>query len=75
MDFIDKLVLNHVLNSPSAIAAIAYALVWLDRGIVLGLKYFSAKQIDSAIDTLAAAAKARVDADSVKAPSALPPAP
>ena len=75
MDFIDKLVLDHVLKSPSAIAAIAYALLWIDRGIVLGLKYFSAKQIDSAIDAVAAAAKARVDADSAKAAAPLPPTP
>ena len=74
MDFIDKLILDHVLKSPSAIAAIAYALLWIDRGIVLGLKYFSAKQINSAIDAGAAALKARVDADA-KAPSASPPAP
>ncbi len=73
MDFIDKLILDHVLKSPSAVAALAYALLWLDRGIVLGLKYFSAKQIDSAIDAGAAALKARVDADAATPASAPKP--
>ena len=63
MDFIDKIVLNHVLKSPSLVALSVAALVYIDRGIMLALKYFSAAQIDAAIDEAAAVAKARVDKD------------
>lgn len=66
MDFIDKLVLNHVLASQGAVAAIAAVVSNLDRLIKFALKYFSASQIDGAIDQAAAAAKARVDADAKK---------
>lgn len=68
MDWIDKLVLNHVMGSPSAIAATVAVLVYVDRGIMFLLKYVTAKQIDSAIDDVAAAAKARVDKDAAQAP-------
>jgi hypothetical protein len=66
MDWIDKLVFAHVAHSPSVIAAGAVVLSNLDRGIKFALQYFSASQIDGAIDEAAAMAKGRVDKDAAK---------
>ena len=68
MDWIDSLVLNHVMKSPSAVIATAAALVYLDRAIMFALKFVTAKQADSVIDGVAAALKARVDQDANQAP-------
>ena len=68
MDWIDSLVLNHVMKSPSAVIATAAALVYLDRAIMFALKFVSARQADSVIDGVAAALKARVDQDAAQAP-------
>jgi hypothetical protein len=68
MDWIDKLVLAHVMHSPSAVAASVAALVYLDRAIMFALKFVTAKQADSVIDGVAAALKSRVDADAAQPP-------
>ena len=68
MDWIDSLVLNHVMKSPSAVIATAAALVYLDRAIMFALKFVSARQADSVIDGVAAALKARLDQDAAQAP-------
>lgn len=64
MDFIDKMVAAHVWGSLVASHVFVAFLANLDRIIKLALTYFSANQIDSALDGLDAAIKARVDADS-----------
>lgn len=66
MNYLDHLILNHVAKSPSVVAVLAVALTNVDRAISFALKYFSAQQIDAAIDKADAAAKARVDADAVQ---------
>ena len=63
MDWIDKLVLAHVRSAPAVVAATAALLSNTDRLIRFALRYFSAAQIDTAIDEAAALAKARVDQD------------
>lgn len=68
MDWIDKLVLNHIMHSPSAIILCAAVLRYLDLGILALLKYFSAAQIDAEIDAAAVALKARVDQDAAQTP-------
>ena len=68
MNWLDQIVLNHVMKSPSAVIATAAALVYLDRAIMFALKFVSAKQADSVIDGVAAALKARVDQDAAQAP-------
>ena len=68
MNWLDQIVLNHVMKSPSAVIATAAALVYLDRAIMFALKFVTAKQADGVIDGLATALKARVDADASQPP-------
>jgi len=68
MNFFDKLIIDHVLHSPSGVLATVAVLRYLDLGILAVLKYFSAKQADGFIDALAAGLKARVDQDAAQVP-------
>lgn len=68
MDFIDKMVAAHVWGSLAASHAFIALMANLDRIIKLALTYFSAKQIDSAIDGLDAALKSKVDEDAAQKP-------
>jgi len=70
MNFIDRLVLDHVMHSPSAILATAAVLRYADLGILYLFKLgVTPKEADSVIDGVAAALKARVDADAAKPPT------
>ena len=68
---LEKIVVNHVMALPVMVSACVTVGIWVDRGICFLLRFFTASQIDSAIDAVAAAAKARVDADAKAA--AIPP--
>lgn len=63
MDFINTMVAKHIWGSLIASHVFIAAMANIDRIIKLALTYFSAKQIDSAIDAAAEEAKTRVDAD------------
>lgn len=63
MDIINKLVLNHVVGTLVGSHAFVAVLANIDRLIGCVLKYFSAAQIDSAVDAASAAIKKQVDAD------------
>ncbi len=68
MDFINTLVAKHVWGSLAASHAFIALMANVDRLIKLALTYFSDKQIDSGIDGLASALKAKVDADATQKP-------
>jgi hypothetical protein len=63
MDFLNKLVFNHVWGSLVASHAFIAVLANVDRLIKLVLVYFSKDQIEAAIDAAAKAAKAQVEKD------------
>lgn len=66
MDWFNKLVLNHVLAEPGAVAAAAVVLAKIDDIILFALRYFDAQTIKDELDRLDALAKARVDQDAAK---------
>ena len=68
MDFIEKLILNHVMASHGVCVALSVILARIDHIIAFALKIFSAQQIDAAIDKAAAAAKTHVDQDAAQQP-------
>ena len=61
MDFINKIVLDHVLHQPAVALVIAAVYAHIDHIISFALRAFSKDQIEKAIDAGAAAAKAEVE--------------
>lgn len=64
MDWINKLVAEHVWSALAASHVFIAVLSNVDRLIKLVLTYFSAKQINAAIELAAKAAEKRVEDDS-----------
>lgn len=66
-DWINKLVMNHILAEPGAVALGVTVLHWADTIIFAALKFFPASTLDAYADKLDALIKSRIDADA-KAP-------
>lgn len=61
MDFINKLVFNHILAEPGIVAAVAIAVARIDSIILFALRFFSAQTIKDELDRLDELAKKEVD--------------
>lgn len=67
-DWINTLVMNHILAEPGAVAIGVAFLAKIDDVILFLLRFFDAQTIKDELDRLDALAKARVDKDAANAP-------
>lgn len=74
MDWINKLVMQHVLAEPGIVAVLAYALGRVDDLIFFALRFVDAATLDAYVDRLDAIVKARINKDAANPPPPAAPA-
>ena len=69
-DWLNNLVMHHLLAEPGAVAAIVTLLHWSDSIILFALRFFSKDKLEDYLDKLNGIVKARIEKD-----AAVPPKP
>jgi hypothetical protein len=72
-EIINRFVISHLMASHGFMVAAGVVLARIDTIILFLLRFIPKEKLDSAIDAIDAAAKARIDKDAAQAQPANPP--